>query len=58
MLRNPTIEQEAAALTPRHTAPEIADEIRRAVREARGLPGEATILQLPTQNQSQKVRLK
>lgn len=43
------IEQEAAALTPQHTAPEIADEIRRAVREARGLPGEATILKLPTQ---------
>lgn len=44
------IEQEAAALTPRHAAPEIADEIKTAVREARGLPAEATILKLPTQN--------
>lgn len=44
------IEKEAAALTPRDASPEIAAEIRRAVREARGLPAEATILKLPTQN--------
>lgn len=52
----PTIEQEAAALTPRHAAPEIVDEIRRAVREARGLPAEATILKLPTQTQKDRLK--
>lgn len=45
-----SIEQEAAALAPRHCHPDIAAEIRRAVREARGLPAEATILKLPTKN--------
>lgn len=44
---NRTVEREAAELTPPHAAPQIVDEIRRAVREARGLPGEATILPFP-----------
>lgn len=42
-----TVEREAAELTPPHAAPEIAAEIRRAVREARGLPPEAAILPFP-----------
>lgn len=48
-----SIEQEAAALTPRRCNPDIAAEIRRPVREARGLPAEATILTFPTQTERQ-----
>lgn len=48
-----SIEQEAAALTPRHCHPDIATEILRAVREARGLPAEATVLTFPTQTERQ-----
>lgn len=49
-----TVEREAAELTPPHAAPEIAAEIRRAVREARGLPGEAAILHFPLSNRKPK----
>jgi hypothetical protein len=47
------LEKEAAELTP-HAAPEIAAEIRKAVRDARGLPGEAAILRFPPTNRKSK----
>lgn len=48
------LEKEAAELTPPHAAPEIAEEIRKAVREARGLPGEAAVLRFPPTNRKPK----
>jgi len=46
------IEKEVAALLPLNPAPQIVAAIREAVREARGLPAEATILRFPTQNRN------
>lgn len=49
------VEQEAAALTPRHCHPDVAAEILRAVREARGLPAEATVLTIPPRKKDRQM---
>ncbi len=48
------VEQEVASLLPINPAPEIVEAIREAVREARGLPAEATVLTIPPRKKDPK----